>query len=108
MYDVIIIGGGPAGLSCAIYCKRAGLNVCILDKYLLGGNPLNYLEIENYLGAGRIQTTDLVDNYVKHIEEFDIPTFPFEEVIEVDLNNKIVKTKTNKQKRHCMTCRRKQ
>ena len=32
MYDVIIIGGGPAGLSCAIYCKRAGLNVCILDK----------------------------------------------------------------------------
>ena len=92
MYDVIIIGAGPAGLSCAIYCKRAGLNVCILDKYLLGGNPLNYLEIENYLGAGKIQTTDLVDNYVKHIEEFDIPTFPFEEVIEVDLNNKIVKT----------------
>ena len=92
MYDVIIIGGGPAGLSCSIYCKRAGLNVCILDKYLLGGNPLNYLEIENYLGAGKIQTTDLVDNYVKHIEEFDIPTFPFEEVIEVDLNNKIVKT----------------
>ena len=53
-YDVIIIGGGSAGMSTALYCKRANLDVCIIDNYVSGGRPLEYLEIENYLGLGKI------------------------------------------------------
>lgn len=49
-FDLIIIGGGPAGLSSAIYASREGLKVAVLDKSIVGGQPLNYLEIENYPG----------------------------------------------------------
>lgn len=99
MYDVIILGAGPAGLSAAIYCKRANLNVLVLDTYVLGGNPNNYLEIENYLGMGKIQTQDLIEKFSEHINELGIEVREFVEIQEVDLKNKIVKT--SEEELHC-------
>ena len=51
MYDLIIIGSGPAGLSAAVYGKRAGLNLLIIEeKPMSGGQILNTYEVDNYLG----------------------------------------------------------
>ena len=51
MYDLIIIGSGPAGLSAAVYGKRAGLNLLVIEKNpMSGGQVLNTYEVDNYLG----------------------------------------------------------
>lgn len=91
-YDVIIIGGGPAGISAAIYCKRSNLNVLILDSYVLGGNPNNYLEIENYPGFGKIGTQNLVEHFITHLDNLEIPYKEFVNILNIDTNNKIIKT----------------
>ena len=92
MYDVLIIGGGPAGITAAIYCARSNLKVALIDKGLIGGNPLNYLEIENYPGVPG-ETNDLVDKWLEHLNRYkNIEKFEFEEITEIDLKEKIVKT----------------
>ncbi len=53
MYDVIIIGGGPAGLSAALYTLRYGLKTLIIEELYLGGQIVNIHEIENYPGVSR-------------------------------------------------------
>ena len=51
MYDVIILGAGPAGLSAAIYAKRAMLNALLIEKnYVGGGQIINTYEVDNYPG----------------------------------------------------------
>ncbi|MGA2466462.1 MAG: FAD-dependent oxidoreductase [Thermodesulfobacteriota bacterium] len=50
IYDVIIIGAGPAGLTAGIYCAQAGLKVVVLEKETIGGQVLNIEKIENYPG----------------------------------------------------------
>ena len=91
-YDCIILGGGPAGMSASVYCKRAGLDCCIIEPVILGGRPTGYLEIENYLGLGKTSTFDMIEKFRNHVESFNIPIFEGEEIQEVDLKNKIVKT----------------
>ncbi|MFA5518722.1 MAG: FAD-dependent oxidoreductase, partial [Spirochaetota bacterium] len=50
MKDLVIIGGGPAGLSAGIYGKRAGLDLVLLEKLSPGGQVITSFEIENYPG----------------------------------------------------------
>jgi thioredoxin reductase (NADPH) len=91
-FDVIILGAGPAGLSAAIYLARANVNCCIIDTGLAGGRPNGYLEIENYLGLGKISTAEMIDKFIKHVEEFKVPIYDCEEILSVNLKNKIVTT----------------
>ncbi len=71
IYDLIIIGMGPAGVSAAIYAKRAGLNVLCLDKAMIGGY-VNYIDrIENYPGM-LMSGPDLAFKFYEHIKELDI------------------------------------
>lgn len=51
MYDVIIVGGGPAGLSCSIYASRAGMKTLIVEKMFSGGQMSTTNEVENYPGT---------------------------------------------------------
>lgn len=53
MYDVIIIGGGPAGVSAGIYAKRAGLNVAVFEKMFIGGQIAITSDLENYPGFAK-------------------------------------------------------
>src|SRR6056297_2376890 len=72
MYDVLIIGAGPAGLNSALYATRNGLNVgLIAEKY--GGQVLDTTSVENYLGYESIPGEDLVGAFRKHVEKYDIP-----------------------------------
>jgi len=93
-FDCIILGGGPAGLSSALYAHRSGLKVAIIDVSAIGGAPTNYCEIENYLGFGKIQGFELCEKFENHVDEFEIEKFPYEEIQSIDLISPIKKIKT--------------
>ena len=90
IYDVVVVGGGPAGISSAIYAKRAGRDVIILEKFFVGGQLGLIGEIENYAGFPKIAGDKLAENFYNHAKSLDIP-IKFEEVIDYDLNEKIKK-----------------
>lgn len=72
MYDLIIIGSGPAGLSAAVYAKRAGLKVLVLEKNpMSGGQVLNTYEVDNYLGLPGINGFDLGMKFREHADKMD-------------------------------------
>lgn len=59
MYDLAIIGGGPAGLSAGLYGARANLKTVVIERGLYGGQMQNTLEIENYPGVGKVEGPEL-------------------------------------------------
>lgn len=95
MYDVIIIGQGPAGLSSALYQSRAGLNILILEKEFAGGQMGLTYEIDNYIGVENISGVDLAMNMLSHAKKFG-GTFKSENVIDVNLEGDIKTVTTTK------------
>lgn len=98
LFDCIILGGGPAGISAGIYCARGALKTGIIDISMFGGAPTNYLEIENYPGFSNIGGFDLSEKFEEHLDKFNVAKFPMQEIVEIDLesNPKTIKTKTAK------------
>lgn len=73
MYDLIIIGSGPAGLSAAIYGKRAGLNLLVVEKApMSGGQVLNTYEVDNYLGMPGINGFDMGMQFRAHADKLGV------------------------------------
>ena len=69
MYDLIIIGSGPAGLSAAVYGKRAGLDLLVIEeKPMSGGQILNTCEVDNYLGLPGIGGFDMGMKFREHAD----------------------------------------
>ena len=66
MYDLVIIGSGPAGLSAAIYAARAGLKFIILEENLAGGQIINTYEIDNYPGIPAVSGSELSSRMEEH------------------------------------------
>ena len=66
IYDVIIVGSGPAGMTAAIYAKRANLDVLLLDKLAPGGQIINTYEIQNYPGFSSVNGADLAMQVFEH------------------------------------------
>ncbi len=64
MYDIVIIGGGPAGLTAAIYAKRANKSVLILEKNGFGGQITSSPKVENYPGFESVSGSELADSFV--------------------------------------------
>jgi alkyl hydroperoxide reductase subunit F len=88
LYDVIIIGSGPAGMTAAIYSARKGLKTLILSKDV--GGQLNIsAELENYLGYSYIEAPELINHFEEHVERFDITRVVGEEVVNLDIADKI-------------------
>lgn len=70
MYDLIIIGSGPAGLGAAVYGKRAGLNLLVIEKNpMSGGQVLNTYEVDNYLGLPGMNGFDMGVRFREHAEK---------------------------------------
>ena len=73
IYDLVIIGCGPAGLTASIYAKRAGLDFVVLkDKYALDSQIVNSYEIDNYIGILKTTGQDLYDKMKQHVESLGI------------------------------------
>ena len=69
MYDMLIIGSGPAGMSAAVYGKRAGLNLVVLEKNpVSGGQIIDTYEVDNYLGLPGINGFDLAQKFREHVD----------------------------------------
>ena len=71
MYDIIIIGGGPAGLTAALYARRAMKNVLVLEAFTPGGQIVNTLDIENYPAAPHISGADFSNNLFNQVKELE-------------------------------------
>lgn len=73
IYDLIIIGSGPAGLSAAVYAKRAGLKTLVIEKnYMSGGQVLNTYEVDNYLGLPGINGFDMGMQFRAHADKLEV------------------------------------
>lgn len=98
VYDLIIMGGGPAGLSAAIYGGRAKLKTLVINKGTIGGLADTTREIVNYPGYPHISGPDLMKDFYKHAQGFGVE-FLKDEVISVDFSQeeKIIKTKKRKE-----------
>jgi len=93
-YDVIIIGGGPAGLSAGIYTARARLSTLLIEKAAVGGQIINTSQVENYPGyAEGIGGIELTQAMHQQAEKFGAETL-YDEVVGLEINgkDKVVKT----------------
>ena len=96
IYDVLIIGAGPAGITAAIYAKRANLKVAMFEKDTPGGQLSKYNEIENYTGAKKVAGYELATMMIDHAYELDIEVI-YDEVLEVKLEGSLKKLITPNQ-----------
>lgn len=70
LYDLAIIGGGPAGLTAAIYAARAELKTIVLEKAAPGGQIQNTMTVENYPGFPEINGAELAERFHEHARKF--------------------------------------
>ncbi len=94
-FDTVILGGGPAGLSAAIYSCRGACSTAVIDTCIMGGQPTNYLELENYPGFSKIGGFELMEKFEAHANMFGVQQLAMQEIEFIDLKStpKIIKTK---------------
>lgn len=96
IYDVIIIGGGPCGITSGIYAIRSGLKTLILEKQNVGGQVINTYEIKNFPTYTNINGADFCTKLYQQAK-YNGLEIKYEEVISVNLKEKIKTIKTTKQ-----------
>lgn len=95
IYDMIIIGSGPAGMTAGIYAKRAGLSVLVVEgNFVWGGQIVNTYEVDNYPGLPGISGIDLAEKMLEHMKSFDIEIVRGKVLgLSLDGNLKVIRTK---------------
>ncbi len=93
-FDVVILGGGPAGLSAAIYAARGNVSTAVIDINPFGGQPSNYAALENYPGSINTDGFELMEKFEEQADLFGVQKFPMQEILSVDLisENKVILT----------------
>lgn len=71
VYDVVIIGGGPAGLTAAVYCMRKGVETAVIANHI-GGQVAETSSIENYMGYRYVNGVELVEKFREQVQQFSI------------------------------------
>ncbi|MDR3239979.1 MAG: thioredoxin-disulfide reductase [Clostridiales bacterium] len=95
MFDIIILGGGPAGLTAALYARRYGLDVLLLEELYLGGQIINTHAIENYPGFSQaISGGELIDALEAQVRAYQ-PAIAYESVKEAGLTGPVKKIQTS-------------
>lgn len=95
VYDTVIVGGGAAGITAAIYLERAGKKSVILEKFAPGGQLNMIGKIENYPGVGVIEGVELAQKLYSQASALGVK-FMFEEVQDFDFNGEVKKIICNK------------
>ncbi len=95
IYDLIIVGGGPCGLSASVYAGRSNLKTLVIEEYACGGQILNTYEIKNYPGFENISGPELADKMEKQSKALGV-LFKYEKVVDFDFSQKIKIVKTQK------------
>lgn len=113
-WDLTVIGTGPAGMTAAVYGARKGLSVLLLARDI-GGQVLETDTIDNYLPEFGIYGPDLMQNFLEHVQKYNIDTMFGEEVVDVkhreqehtiitlsgkEINTKTIIIATGSKKRH--------
>ncbi|MGN1267904.1 MAG: NAD(P)/FAD-dependent oxidoreductase [Candidatus Aphodocola sp.] len=88
-YNTIILGSGIAGMSCALYLKRAGLSTLIVENGVPGGQLNKIDRIENYPGYTSISGIDLANNLMEQINQYEVE-FVYDEVKNIDFSRKVI------------------
>ncbi|NLY85351.1 MAG: thioredoxin-disulfide reductase [Tissierellia bacterium] len=89
VYDLVIIGAGPAGLAAGLYASRARLNTLIVEKESEGGQIKTTDEVANYPGSIRDASgPSLIERMIEQVDEFGAKRV-IDEIVEVDLESKI-------------------
>ena len=94
MYDIIIIGAGPAGMTAAIYGRRANKKVLVLEALVPGGQIINTKRIVNYPGFSEISGVDFANNLFEQASNLGVE-FVFDKVISIDTKELTVTTNNN-------------
>lgn len=97
LYDLIVVGGGPAGLTSCIYGARNGLKTLLVEEFACGGQAVNSLDIKNYPGFESISGFDLAQKMENQAKKLGIDE-TFEKVVDFEFSDsqKVVKTSKNK------------
>ncbi|MCR5006931.1 MAG: thioredoxin-disulfide reductase [Clostridiales bacterium] len=93
MYDLIIIGGGPAGMTAALYASRADLDVLLLERGVVGGQVINTYEVDNYPGFPKINGAELMMHFSEHVEQHQVD-IRYEEVTDLELGDTVKRVRT--------------
>jgi len=93
-YDLLILGGGPAAMSAAVYAARKMMNLAIITKDF-GGQVRETSEIENWLGFQSINAKDLADRFEEHVKGFDIAVSLGPSITEINKEADTFKVRTD-------------
>ena len=94
MYDVIIIGAGPAGITAAVYAARKRMELLVITGDI-GGQAILSGDIENYTGYQFVTGPELATKFEEHMKKYDIPVKDGEEVQELKKSKGVITVKTD-------------
>ena len=102
IYDIIIVGGGPAGLTAGIYAWRSGLKTLLLEEYVCGGQTINTYEIKNYPAYDNISGVDLSLKMQEQATKLGLEII-YSKAVDFDFKDQIKVVKTSKTEYFCKT-----
>ena len=103
-YDLIIVGGGPAGLASGIYAAREGVETLLIERSALGGQAATTQEIENYPGFPEaVSGSELADRLRRQAERFDVEILSAQDVTDLSQDGVHLAVKVQSGEEYCAT-----